>query len=219
MTAVPRSRRMTVEEAYLAKVRAIGSPEERPATTGDSAEEPDQRPPERPATPLIVESGPGAVGAEVVRPETVISGRAPSETSAEEPGSGGPESLGDTPRPVFGLPGPGAAVRAVHSPEPLITAVDGPGVAAPPSAPSPVISSSGHTTAPAAAARPRTPITGPSRRPEVRPPARPRIEPEPAILGLSRHTRSRLGSRLFNLFFVLVFALIVIQMVMALLTP
>lgn len=60
---------------------------------------------------------------------------------------------------------------------------------------------------------PVTPVPPPHLR------ARPRIEPEQGILGLSRHTRSRLGSRLFNLFFVLVFALILVQMIVALLAP
>lgn len=82
-----------------------------------------------------------------------------------------------------------------------------------------VIRPSGHSAAPTAATRPRVPITPALHRPEVRPPARPRIEPEQAILGLSRHTRSRLGSRLFNLSFVFVFVLILVQMVVALLTP
>jgi hypothetical protein len=49
------------------------------------------------------------------------------------------------------------------------------------------------------------------------PPPRPRIVDEPGILGLSRLTRGRFGGRLFNLFFVLVFAVIVIQMISALL--
>lgn len=49
------------------------------------------------------------------------------------------------------------------------------------------------------------------------PPSRPRIEAEPAILGLSRHSRSRLGSRLFTLFFVVVFGVIVIQLLVSLL--
>lgn len=47
--------------------------------------------------------------------------------------------------------------------------------------------------------------------------ARPRVVEEPSILGLSRRTRSRLGSRLFSLFFVAVFALIAVQMVLAIL--
>jgi hypothetical protein len=51
------------------------------------------------------------------------------------------------------------------------------------------------------------------------PPPMPRIPPEPAILGLSRLTRGRFGSRLFTLFFVLVFALIVGQMVVSILYP
>lgn len=54
---------------------------------------------------------------------------------------------------------------------------------------------------------------------EPRPPARPRIEDEPSILGLSRHSRSRLGSRVFTMFFVLVFAAIVVQLVVSLLHP
>jgi hypothetical protein len=49
------------------------------------------------------------------------------------------------------------------------------------------------------------------------PPPRPRIVEEPAILGLSRLTRGRLGSRLFNAFFLLVFALIIVQMISAIL--
>jgi hypothetical protein len=49
------------------------------------------------------------------------------------------------------------------------------------------------------------------------PPPRPRVVDEPGILGLSRLTRGRFGSRLFNWFFVLVFVVILIQMVSALL--
>jgi hypothetical protein len=41
---------------------------------------------------------------------------------------------------------------------------------------------------------------------------------EPGILGLSRVTRSRFGSRLFAGFFVFVFGLIAVQMIVALLT-
>jgi hypothetical protein len=58
---------------------------------------------------------------------------------------------------------------------------------------------------------PRTPRRPPG------PPPRPRIVDEPGILGLSRLTRGRFGSRLFNWFFVLVFAVIVIQMISAIL--
>jgi hypothetical protein len=49
------------------------------------------------------------------------------------------------------------------------------------------------------------------------PPPRPRIVDEPGILGLSRLTRGRFGSRLFNLFFLLVFTVILIQMISAIL--
>jgi hypothetical protein len=47
----------------------------------------------------------------------------------------------------------------------------------------------------------------------------PRIADDPAILGLSRLTRGRFGSRLFTLFFVLVFTLIAAQMVVSILYP
>lgn len=50
------------------------------------------------------------------------------------------------------------------------------------------------------------------------PATRPRIVDESAILGLSRVSRGRLGSRLFIAFFVFVFVLIAVQMVVALLT-
>jgi hypothetical protein len=49
------------------------------------------------------------------------------------------------------------------------------------------------------------------------PPPRPRIVDEPGILGLSRLARSRFGTRLFNLFFLLVFVVIVVQMIYAIL--
>ena len=48
---------------------------------------------------------------------------------------------------------------------------------------------------------------------------RPPIGEEPVILGLSRRSHSRLGSRLFTLFFVFVFGLIIVQMFVALLAP
>lgn len=47
--------------------------------------------------------------------------------------------------------------------------------------------------------------------------ARPRVVEEPGILGLSRLARSRLGSRLFTLFFAAVFALILVQMLVVIL--
>lgn len=49
------------------------------------------------------------------------------------------------------------------------------------------------------------------------PPPRPPVDDDPGILGISRLTRGRVGSRLFTLFFVLVFTVIVVQMVAAIL--
>ena len=49
------------------------------------------------------------------------------------------------------------------------------------------------------------------------PETRPRIVEDPAILGLTRVSRSRLGSRLFTWFFVFVYAVILIQLILSLL--
>jgi hypothetical protein len=51
------------------------------------------------------------------------------------------------------------------------------------------------------------------------PEARPPVVDELAVLGFSRHLRSRIGTRLFTWFFVLVFALIIVQLVSSLLDP
>jgi hypothetical protein len=49
------------------------------------------------------------------------------------------------------------------------------------------------------------------------PEARPRIVEDPAILGLSRVSRSRLGSRLFTWFFVFIYVLILVQLIVSIL--
>jgi len=68
---------------------------------------------------------------------------------------------------------------------------------------------------------PARPVTGTSPSgqapPTPRPEARPRIVQDPAILGLTRHSRSRLGSRLFALFFVFVYVLILVQLIWSIL--
>ncbi|WP_300015120.1 hypothetical protein [Pseudonocardia sp.] len=73
------------------------------------------------------------------------------------------------------------------------------------------------TAAPAAPVPrpPATPAPPPVRHHPAR--ARPPVAPEPGILGLSRLARGRIGSRLFTLFFVAVYAVILIQLVMVLL--
>lgn len=65
-------------------------------------------------------------------------------------------------------------------------------------------------------AAPRDPAAPVVYRPAVQR-ARPPVEPEPSILGLSRLARGRVGSRLFTLFFVFVYALIAVQLLVALL--
>lgn len=47
--------------------------------------------------------------------------------------------------------------------------------------------------------------------------ARPRIEDDTALLGLTRRSHSRWGQRIFTLFFVFVFAVIAVQLLVALL--
>ena len=51
------------------------------------------------------------------------------------------------------------------------------------------------------------------------PAPRPRIVEEPSILGLSRRSRGRVGSRLFTLFFVLVYAVILLDLINSLMHP
>jgi hypothetical protein len=103
----------------------------------------------------------------------------------------------------------------------------------------PVIVGSDPDAALRAAGRPGSPITTPPRgslsagslsqghlrpaphRPAApsRPEARPRVVDEVGIVGFSRRSRSRVGSKLFTLFFVFVFAVIFVQLVVALLNP
>jgi hypothetical protein len=61
----------------------------------------------------------------------------------------------------------------------------------------------------------RPPGPGPTDQPEARPP----VVEELAVLGFSRHLRSRIGTRLFTWFFVLVFAVILVQLISSLLDP
>jgi hypothetical protein len=48
---------------------------------------------------------------------------------------------------------------------------------------------------------------------------RPRIVDDVSLIGFSRFTRGRVGARLFRLFFLLVFAGIVVQMVFSIIDP
>lgn len=208
MTAVSRSHRMTVEEAYRARQAA--------GRDSGSARVRGAGPDAHGGPGAVISTGPGGsaeVGGSDAPPlppaaaaRAVITGSARSAAlgtaeGSEPPimgrGGGSPDRSG---RPSGSATAPGGAS------------------AAPGRLPS-MIDVSARSAAPGPAARAEPTITPPGPRAGARPPARPRIEPEPAILGLSRHTRSRLGSRLFNLFFVFVFVLIAVQMVVVLLTP
>ena len=83
-------------------------------------------------------------------------------------------------------------------------------------------------TRPSWAADPPTPPSGAPTTPSARrtasgaplpprPDARPRIVQDPVIIGLTRVSRSRLGSRLFTWFFVFVYLVIIIQLVWSIL--
>jgi hypothetical protein len=71
--------------------------------------------------------------------------------------------------------------------------------------------------------RPAAPAPGPAT--PVRPPNRFSVAPRPtvvddlAITGITRRSRGRWGSRLFTLFFVFVFAVILLQLIDSLLHP
>ena len=72
---------------------------------------------------------------------------------------------------------------------------------------------SGAPTTPSA----RRTASGPARPLPPRPDARPRIVQDPVIIGLTRVSRSMLGSRLFTWFFVFVYLVILIQLVWSIL--
>ena len=67
--------------------------------------------------------------------------------------------------------------------------------------------------------RPAQPARQPGEARPNQPEARPPVVDELAVLGFSRHLRSRIGTRLFTWFFVLVFALIIVQLISSLLDP
>jgi hypothetical protein len=78
------------------------------------------------------------------------------------------------------------------------------------------VPASPHGAAPRGHSQPGRPLGTPGTdQPEARPP----VVDELAVLGFSRHLRSRIGTRLFTWFFVLVFALIIVQLVSSLLDP
>ena len=103
--------------------------------------------------------------------------------------------------------------------------------AAPPSAAPPADAAPNFVlqeTRPSWAADPPTPPSGAPTTPSARrtasgaplpprPDARPRIVQDPVIIGLTRVSRSRLGSRLFTWFFVFVYLVILIQLVWSIL--
>jgi len=190
---------ITVEQAYRAKLKA--------ARDARSAE---------PGTPTV--AGPPLRSSSDPAPERTVD--ADPGTSDDPPTAppGGPEgraaagsvpALGHGPDTVSGA-GPDRATPSVRPAEiPLL----GPtGVA--PRAGTVATPGPANQVRPLAVRRPAPPPGPPA---GLR--ARPRVEPEVGILGLSRHSRSRLGSRLFTLFFVFVFGLILVQLIVTLLQP
>lgn len=109
-------------------------------------------------------------------------------------------------RPPQPAPWPNAAQRAAAR------------AAAPPAAARDAVqpAAAGISSAQRVAAAPPTAPAGITD-PVVALPARPRIDDDPGLLGISRRSHGRIGARLFNLFFVLVFALILAQLLVTLL--
>lgn len=158
--------------------------------------------------------------ARVPRPRTSgIADAVPiTSRSISRPGSGGTAVLDGLAPPWLRMPDAGPERRAARTPAPH------------PSAAAPVPATSHPQVRPVtllASRRAAATVTGPVTvtapvTAPASPPAplgaRPRIVEEPSILGLSRRTRSRIGSRLFTLFFVAVFSLIAVQMVVEILS-
>jgi hypothetical protein len=141
--------------------------------------------------------------------------------------------------PPEASPPPSPSARSLAAPVPAEPSPAAPPTAAPPpvtpSPPAPLPAAPPPVEVPAAAVRPGAAEDAPRTAVPVRIPPRvpPRAEPavyrptvqrarppvvqEPSILGLSRLARGRVGSRLFTLFFVAVYALIAVQMVVAIL--
>jgi hypothetical protein len=112
--------------------------------------------------------------------------------------------------PAGALPAGGptaAALPADAAPNFALHAARSSWAADPPTPPS------GAATTPSA----RRAAPGPPHALPPRPDARPRIVQDPVILGLTRVSRSRLGSRLFTWFFVFVYLVIVIQLIWSIL--
>jgi hypothetical protein len=182
-----------------------------------------------PDRPMIGEPGPGTAAVAVAGPEPSITPSAaagsppPAAPRWQAPDNGPPAAEGPrSPAPDQG-PAPGSAAGSAPERRSATAAQygwrseawsSGAGGRAPASWPS---STSSAPEPPAAFAGAPGGAGLPSPRSVYAP--RPRVVDEPAILGLSRHSRSRLGSRLFTWFFVLVFSVILIQMVVALLDP
>lgn len=157
---------------------------------------------------MIDVSGRGAV-------RTAAAG--PRATITSEPAAAGPPDVRPDPRKID-VQGPSAAPGPALGSEPMISPtlprrgrtgdplIDAVGVD-PAAVPVPVPHRAGRHHA------------HPEPQPEPQPATRPPIDADPAILGLSRRSRSRTGSQVFTWFFVLVFALIAGQMVVALLLP
>ena len=130
-------------------------------------------------------------------------------------------------------PPPGAAPAppgAASAPPPGVASAPPP-PAAPPSAAPPADAAPNFVLQAARsswAADPPTPPSGAPTTPSARrtasgaplpprPDARPRIVQDPVIIGLTRVSRSRLGSRLFTWFFVFVYLVIIVQLVWSIL--
>jgi len=123
-----------------------------------------------------------------------------------------------TPRPGAASTPPPAAAPPAAAPPAAAPPADAapnfvPQTARPSWAADPPTPPSGAPTTPSA----RRTASGPAHPLPPRPDARPRIVQDPVIIGLTRVSRSRLGSRLFTWFFVFVYLVIIVQLVWSIL--
>jgi hypothetical protein len=127
-----------------------------------------------------------------------------------------PQAPGPARAPAVDDPSPDRGHGQVHGvagPTPWPTAAQRAALGADPTG-RPSLPAARHAPARRPAARP--PLAAPEHAPARPLTARPRVEHEPSLLGFTRRSSSRAGSRAFALFFVLVFTVIVVHMLVVL---
>jgi hypothetical protein len=204
-SAGPQPHPMTVGELATARGLSTAFPGSRPVVDLSK-----RRPPSRPSPVAALRDDPGKPPADLPSTDAVGAGDPPTAgATAARSAVAEAEAV----RPGRERPEPAAEATPTHRP----ARPEGP----PQGLRSPVEPRNGMPAGPAPFQRPAGPLPPPPRRPPNRfsVPARPPVVDESAILGLTRRSRGRVGSRVFLLFFVFVYAVIVLQLIAVLLGP